>query len=81
MAGARPAQSHCYNSPMSNATDIEQAIERLPAAELAHLRRWFAEFDSKKWDEQFEHDAASGKLDALADEALTDLRDGKSTKL
>jgi hypothetical protein len=43
---------------------------------LAELRRWFAEFDAAAWDRQLEHDAASGKLDQLAAEAVADFRAG-----
>ncbi|HEX8341599.1 MAG TPA: hypothetical protein VF624_11875 [Tepidisphaeraceae bacterium] len=55
--------------------EIERAIERLPPGEVAQLRAWFAAFDGDRWDGQFEQDAASGKLDALADEALRESRD------
>ncbi len=60
---------------MSTATEIERAIEQLPPAELARLRAWFAEFDGARWDRQFEADAAAGHLDALAEEALSELRE------
>jgi hypothetical protein len=66
---------------MSTATEIEQAIEKLPPEELARLRAWFAEFDGARWDRQFEQDAAAGRLDALANEALSDLRQGRCTDL
>ncbi len=36
----------------------------------------FFQFDSVAWDKQFEKDVAGGRLDALADEALADLREG-----
>ncbi len=57
---------------MGNVKSIERAVEALPAAELAEFRHWFAEFDAASWDKQIEHDAVSGKLDALAAEALAD---------
>lgn len=57
---------------MGNVKSIEKAVEALPAAELAEFRHWFAEFDAAAWDRQIEQDAASGKLDALAAEALAD---------
>ena len=62
-------------------TEIESAIERLGPDELARFRAWFAEFDAARWDRQFEQDAAAGKLDALADEAISDLRQGRCTDL
>jgi len=48
--------------------EIEEAIQGLSTRELAKFRTWFAEF------------AAAGRLDALADEALEDLREGRSTE-
>jgi len=44
---------------------------------LARFRQWFEEFDAQVWDEQFEGDAKSGKLDKLADKAKSDFRAGK----
>lgn len=55
---------------MTSLEAIERAIEQLPADELARLRRWFLEFDAAVWDAQIEADAAAGKFDALAEEAL-----------
>ena len=57
---------------MENVKSIESAVESLPPSELAEFRRWFAEFDGASWDRQVEQDAASGRLDALAAEALAD---------
>ena len=66
---------------MGDIRSIEQAIQALAPAELAELRRWFAEFDAEAWDHQLEQDAAGGKLDELAAEALTDHRSGSSRAL
>ena len=66
---------------MGSIKSIEAAIEALPAAELAEFRQWFAEFDSQAWDRQLERDAAAGKLDSLASEALSDHRSGTSRPL
>lgn len=66
---------------MSEVQEIEQAIERLSSQKLAELRRWFAEFDADVWDEQIEADAAAGKLDAFADEALADYHSGQAREL
>ena len=66
---------------MGNVRSIEKAIESLPPSELAEFRRWFAEFDANAWDEQIEQDAAAGKLDALAAEALADYRAGSVREL
>jgi len=61
--------------------EIEQAITELPPNELARFRQWFEEFDAQVWDEQFERDAKSGKLDKLADNAKSDFRAGKAKEL
>ena len=66
---------------MPNVKSIEKAVESLPPSELAEFRRWFSEFDGAAWDRQIEQDAASGKLDALASEALADYNSGSAQEL
>ncbi len=61
--------------------EIEQAVSRLPAKELALFRRWFQEFDAQLWDEQFEQDVKAGKLDKLAERAITEYQAGKFKEL
>jgi hypothetical protein len=41
---------------------------------------WFAELDAEAWDRRIEDDVTAGRLDALADEALGDLRAGRCTE-
>ncbi len=62
---------------MSSTQEIAQAVERLDPLELAKFRAWFAAFDAEAWDEQIEADAAAGRLDDLAPEALADSRAGR----
>jgi hypothetical protein len=64
---------------MSSVDQIKDAIRNLPPTELAILRAWFAEIDAANWDEQIARDASSGRLDALADDALADLHVGCCT--
>lgn len=66
---------------MSTMTDLEAAVQRLSRDELARFRAWFQEFDAGAWDRQFEEDVRAGRLDALAEEALDDLREGRCTDL
>jgi hypothetical protein len=66
---------------MSSIQSIEQAIEQLPAHELAEFRQWFAKFDESAWDAQIEADAKPGKLDALAAEALAEYQQGMAREL
>ena len=66
---------------MTTLETAEKAVAQLNRAELASFRRWFAEYDGKIWDDQIEADAAAGKLDKLADEALAEYRAGKATEI
>jgi hypothetical protein len=64
---------------MIGVNEIEDAVQRLTPAELDAFRTWFTEFEAAAWDRQMEDDVATGRLDALADEALEDLRAGRCT--
>ncbi len=62
---------------MSGVREIEEAVSKLSHAELAAFRDWFAEFAAAEWDGQIERDAAAGRLDGLANEALDELDHGR----
>jgi hypothetical protein len=66
---------------MSSLQEIEDAVEHLSTEELARFRRWFAEFDAAVWDRQFEADVQAGRLEQLAEEALRENREGRTTEL
>jgi hypothetical protein len=66
---------------MNLVSEIEIAVKKLSRDELATFRDWFQEFDAEAWDKQFEADVVAGRLDALAEEALQDLREGRCTDL
>lgn len=66
---------------MSTIQEIERAVVGLSPEELTEFRAWFLEFDAAAWDRQLEQDAAAGRLDALADEALADLREHRTRPL
>lgn len=55
---------------MTKLESLEQEVRGLSSEDLAAFRRWFAEFDAAQWDRQIESDLRSGRLDALAEEAL-----------
>jgi hypothetical protein len=57
---------------------IEAAILKLSPQELTHLTEWILELDEQQWDKQIENDAAAGKLDFLAKEALLELESGEN---
>ena len=52
-----------------NIEKLQMEIESLPEEEFSRLRRWFAEKDWERWDQELESDAAAGKLDFLLEEA------------
>ena len=70
-----------YSSDMSSVHEIETTVSKLSRQELLAFRDWFSAFDAAAWDKQFEEDVAAGHLDALADEAIRDLREGRCRDL
>ena len=66
---------------MSNVEDIEKAVESLAPGELARFRAWFDSFDAARFDQRIEQDAASSKLDKLAEQALAAHRNGTTREL
>lgn len=66
---------------MSKVEELERDVRQLSEQELAAFRAWFSEYDAARWDEQFEADAQSGRLDSVADSALADHAAGRSRPL
>jgi hypothetical protein len=66
---------------MTNIQSIEREVEKLTPAELAAFRAWFLEHDWQVWDRQIEKDAAEGRLDRFAAEALAEFERGETTDL
>ncbi len=54
---------------MSSVAEIEKAVAELPPEEFAAFRAWFERLDSERFDQRIAQDAASGRLDFLANEA------------
>jgi len=61
--------------------DIEKAIAELPVDQLARFRAWFEEFEATRFDKKIERDATTGRLDRLAEQALSDFRTGRTREL
>jgi hypothetical protein len=61
--------------------DLEKAVSKLPPDQLAKFRDWFEAFDAARFDEKIERDVKAGKLDRLAEQALTDFRQGRAREL
>jgi hypothetical protein len=66
---------------MTTIREIEKAVTQLPHDDFNKFRAWFEEFDAKQWDVQFEKDAKTGKLDLVAEKAISDYKKGKCSKL
>ena len=66
---------------MQTVQELQSAVSHLSKDELALFRQWFQEYDSEDWDRQFEEDVKTGKLDALADQAIADFRAGNCQEL
>ena len=59
----------------------EEAVCKMSPDELAEFRRWFAQYDGDVWDRQIDADAAAGKFDLMAQEALAEYRAGIATEI
>ena len=59
---------------MTRVEEIQSAIVSLSPKEYARLQQWFTERNRERWDREIEEDAASGKLDFLAEEAAGNAR-------
>jgi hypothetical protein len=57
---------------MKTVEEIQDAIGTLPPDKLARFRAWFEEFDAALFDRKIERDAAAGKLDKIAREAIAE---------
>jgi hypothetical protein len=61
--------------------DLESAISRLSAEELARFSAWFEDFMADRWDRQIEADIKAGRLDAAGRRADEDFEAGRCTPL
>jgi hypothetical protein len=57
---------------MSRVERIEQAIQELTPEEFSQLAQRVYALDQERWERQLDHDASSGKLDFLKDEARSE---------
>jgi hypothetical protein len=60
---------------------LERAVQKLSREELAAFRDWFRKYDSDEWDRQIEKDVRSGKLDSLAEEAISEHKAGRTKEV
>ena len=66
---------------MTKVEALEKEVRQLSPEELAAFRDWFNEYDWQVWDQQIERDAAEGKLDRFAAEALAEFERGETREI
>jgi hypothetical protein len=66
---------------MTKVEAVEREVENLTPDELASFRHWFAEYEARIWDQEFEEDVLAGRLDRFAEEALEEDRRGETTEI
>ncbi len=62
----------------------QQVLENYPklnTRSLQAVRQWISDVDYQRWDEQIKRDIAQGKLDALAEEAISEFRAGQCREI
>lgn len=64
---------------MSSLREIEEAIANLPRKDFVRLRERIQQRFGDQWDQEFEKDVATGRLDELGKQALAEHRAGRST--
>ena len=60
---------------------IHHRGNRYPGNYFQELRAWLAEYEAEVWDQQLHADALAGRLDTIADQALKDFSENRSTDL
>ena len=66
---------------MTKLEKIEESILSLSRDDRRQLGEWFDSVREAEFDAAIEKDAASGKLDSLADKVLSDFRAGRTRPL
>ena len=66
---------------MTRVEKLEHEIQKLSRDELAGFRDWFRKYDSDEWDREIEQDIQAGKLDRLAEEAITAHKAGRTREI
>ena len=61
--------------------EIEAAVTRLSAEELARFSQWFEEYAADQWDRQIEADIRAGRFDAAGKRAEEEFEAGRCKPL
>ena len=65
---------------MNRVKKLEIEVQQLSRDELSDFRDWFRDFDSDDWDKQINKDIKAGRLELLAEEAVSAHKENR-TKL
>lgn len=60
---------------------LAEKVKNLSEGKLASFRKWFARYDAQAWDQKIESDVEAGQLDDMAEKALSEHEEGKTTKI
>ena len=66
---------------MARIEELTNEVQQLSRKELAVFRAWFRKYDSDEWDREIEEDVLSGRLDTLANEAISEHEAGRTKEL
>jgi hypothetical protein len=66
---------------VSTVAEIREAIQKLPPREAWKLAGEIRDYLDALWDNQFEHDAKAGRLDALIAQAREEHAGGKARSM
>jgi hypothetical protein len=61
--------------------ELETAVSKLQASELATFARWFEEYLAAAWDRQIEEDIRSGRLEEAGRQANVEFEAGRCKPL
>ncbi len=64
-------------SVVSTVAEIKNAFQQLPEKDAREVANWIQEVMAERWDRQIEEDIVSGKLDKLAEQALSHYQAGR----
>ena len=60
--------------------ELEDAVSRLPAADLDAFAKWFEEYLADEWDRRIEADILAGRLDEAGRRADADFEAGRCSR-
>lgn len=61
--------------------ELEAAVAKLPAEDLAAFAQWFDEYVADAWDRRIEDDVRAGRLDEAGKQADADFEAGRCKPL